>query len=155
MCLFSPLDQANWNSLVLLRPCLLVEGPPGRWAPCRQPRAQCGTCWTAPFACGSKPATERMLNTSSFHKGQECREVSRDIYSKPVTSKGLTSRGEVEKLLELNNSKTLRHLLRSFPSTAHNSTGPEVIAYPWHSKVIHAPSDNSESSRRGWNMFRH
>lgn len=66
-----------------------------------------------------------------------------------ITSKGLTSREELENLLELNNSKTLRHLPRNFPSTACNSPGPSVIAFPRPSKIIHAHGDDPESSRGG------
>lgn len=58
---------------------------------------------------------QRTLKDSPWMKGREWRKVFRDKDSKTVTSVSLTSRGELEKLLELNKSKILRHLPRNFP----------------------------------------
>ena len=75
-------------------------------------------------------------------------KVSRDKYSKTGTSKGLVSRELLEKLLELNKSKTPRHLPRNFPSAAYNSPDSDVIASLSGSKIIHVEGDDAESSRR-------
>ena len=76
-------------------------------------------------------------------------KVPGDKYSKTVTSKGLLSREWLEKLLELNKSKTPRHLPRNFPRAAYNSPDSDVIASLSGSKIIHMDGDDAESSRRG------
>lgn len=67
-----------------------------------------GPDWAVPFGALA------ILKVSPWIKGWEWGKVSRDKYSKTVTSKSLTSKEELEKLSESNESKTLRHLPSNF-----------------------------------------